>query len=242
MQGQIVQFFIGCLQGPHKSRRSCCQMGIHQRQDQPDGQNHEGCKPDRHRKPGIGTVLQRSSGHFKRKPGGRHTGIVHPGDRRTHDQCAEKFFGEIRNRSIGTEGGDDPKSRGGGRNSDQNRQKYQKGVVADAHRHLHRHHPGIVHRPDPQPHQSPGHQKTGGADPGKAGHPESEPGNQDRHQKRQHGYPDIIVDRKRHPVRQHADEVHGPDAGTHGNGPPPSQRRRIFPDVEVIREAKLKDV
>jgi hypothetical protein len=159
-----------------------------------------------------------------------HSGIVHPGDRGSHDDAGQELLPGQDGRDRRPQGGDGRPDR------DENGQGDQDAVVADVGWHAHGRHAGVVHRDNADAHENTAKDALGRGHFAGADHEKAESGDPDGDAERKKRQTQIITDRHRHDEGEHADEVHRPNPASHGNG---SRRKphQLCPPSRVLDAA-----
>jgi hypothetical protein len=199
------------------------EAAIHERRRQPQRQQHGRRAGDAGCQVRIGQtvgddLLRRGQ---RLEAGGRHARVMHAGDGRAHDDGAADLLPQaLRPHS-------EPQGRRRRRDGDHDRQAEEHGVIAEARRHAHRRHAGVVHGDDTDPSEDAAAENGGPRPMPVKDDEQSQAGNDDRDHQRQQRRPHVIGDDHAEPEGEHGDEMHRPDAAAHGHraGQPPAGLR-----------------
>ncbi len=145
--------------------------------------------------------------------GGGHAGVMHAGDGAAHDDCGQQqalAFGEA---AQAAQAEAHPEGQRGQHHGDDDRQAEGEGIVAQVQAHLHAGHAGVVHRADAGADQHAAHDQAAGADALARDQGQRHVRGADARQIRQNRDHRVVIDLRAQIKGEHADEVHGPDAG-----------------------------
>jgi hypothetical protein len=190
---------------------------VQPRHQQRRGQRHQRHRAHGHGEPGVveaGRVGRADA--VGRKLGGGHAGVVHAGDAGAHHQCTGRAPAQARERlGVAQRKGDAQRGHGGG-HRDHDREPEQRGVVAGRRRELHAGHARVVHGGDATAHGQAGQQQARRRQCAPARDVQRQGRHRGGDQRRGQRHGHVVGHRDRQPEGQHADEVHGPDPGAHG--------------------------
>ncbi|OEZ52482.1 hypothetical protein DUGA6_61160 [Duganella sp. HH105] len=170
--------------------------------DQRDGQRQEGAALF------GGAAGLRLAGEAR----GRHAGVVHAGDGAAHDGGADRAQHAGRQAGVQAQAEAHPQRQRGQHHGHHDGQAEHQRIVVQRERHAHRGHAGVVHGADAGADQQAAEQQRAGAELAAADDGQGDAGRGQAGQHGQHGDDVVVVDRRAQVERQHADEVHGPDA------------------------------
>ena len=165
------------------------------------------------------------------KARGRHAGVVHCDDGESHDDRGTASIGEDSRRGTGAQVEADPQRRRRRGDGDGHGGSDQPGRVGDGRVHAHRRHADVVHGIDAHAQEHARSRKLCKGELRLAQLPERHGGHEDGQQPREQRDAEVVTQRDRQAERQHAHEVHAPDAGAHREGtaghPPPGHAMRL---------------
>lgn len=215
VQRQLHQFLVGLGQRRGQRRGAGFEAVVQHRHHQGDGQHAEGDGGDRDGEPaGRNAGVRRHADAAVRKARGFHAGVVHADDRQPHDHGRQRPR-QRHPRPVVAQAVGDPERRARGRHRDGDGQGEPGGVVDDARHHAHGRHADIVHGGNPRAHQQGAAEQAGPGQVVLADDPQREGGAADGDGQRQHGQRQVVAHGNGQVERQHADEMHGPDADAH---------------------------
>ena len=194
--------------------------------DDGDGDGERGDEDRRHTdpgaqerwiQPGVNRLRPVSREHIRR----RHAGVVHTGHGATHHQRGAELGPPAAVYAALSAAGQELRIEGRGRehDGDDDGRDEQQRIIAHHRVHTHRRHAGVVHHADAGTHERAADDQFSGRDPRLADDVKHDPAGKDGRGHRHQGDPDVIVDLDWESKRQHADEVHRPDADAHGHRP-----------------------
>ncbi|MNH10694.1 hypothetical protein D3C79_701810 [compost metagenome] len=219
MQGQLGEFLIGQGQRTGKFGGPGFQASIQHRGQQGRGQHRQG--GNQHQviqAVAAQAITQGAAVTAFREVRRGHAGVMHADDRHAHDdRRAATNLPHVQGLLAQAEG--DPQGRRRSADGDQQRGAEQRRVVVDARRHAQRGHAGVMHAADAGAHDQcaktqlqPGQGRLADQPQGKA---RRQPGDQQRQQSQGN----VIAQLDRQAQGEHADKVHRPDPGAHGQRP-----------------------
>ena len=188
----------------------------HDRNDERDrGNAHDA--DDAERRHGDRVVVVGGVGH-RHEVHGRHAGIMHDRNRRTHDDGAREFAPAARRRGVAeserhAQRDDRDDDRDDHRRDDDDR-------IVDAHRGKpHRFHADVMHRRDAGAHQDAAENRGAPVHAPPADQEQRDGRCSNGRKQRDHHERPVVTHVDRQPVGQHADVVHRPDAQAHRDRP-----------------------
>ena len=176
-----------------------------------------------------------------------HSRVVHAGDGEAHDRGGGAAQPQVARGCRAAKVPRDEERGVGGTDGDHDREAEQHGVEFDARGHLHSGHADVVHAGDCQAH---GHGSNGKLDVAHAlarGNPERKPRRADGDGDRKTQVSGCVRDMHGQIERQHADEMHGPDAQPHRDcpggqpQPPYAPLRRMDALREIDRRERCEN-
>ena len=217
-------------------------LGLHarveHRREQRDRQQQCGGQ-DHHRAHALSAdagVAETDGAH--RETGGGHRGVVHAADGHPHNDGRTRLGDPDPHAAQAPQAEEDQQRGCRGHTGDGRRRRHQPAVPDDARRHLLGRHARVMHRTDAAPHrQGPG-QKQRAAEPFARGNVQRERRHRDGGNPGDEGGQRVVADRDGQRERQHAHEVHRPDAGSHYQRSPdhPNGRRKAVPRAHPPRQ------
>ena len=187
---------------------------------EPDDEDRRHTDPgaqERRIQPGVNRLRPVSREHIRR----RHARVVHTGHGAAHHERRSKLDPPVAVDTAMPAAGEKLRVECRGREHDRHDDGYREehGIISHHGVHAHRGHAGVVHDADAGTHERAADDQFSGRDPRLADDVKHDPTGKDGRGHRHQGDPDVIVDPDWESKRQHADEVHRPDADAHGHRP-----------------------
>ena len=219
VQRDVAQLVVRGLQRFRMLRGAGGELRVERGYHQRDHQYAHRCDSDKN---GKHVVTQAAAGRggkantVRCKLGRRHSRVVHAGNGEAHEQGAADFgqyggAGPFVSQLIS-----DPKGGHGRCYRDDYGCDEKRRVVNDRGRHPHRRHAGVMHDTNAGPHQCGADGKISTAHDGSPYNKQGDARHQHCYEPRQYIDRNIVGQRDGQMKCQHADEVHRPDAGAHG--------------------------
>ncbi len=244
----LLELLVGFLQLFVVAARLRLQMGIVDEQNRGDREDCECDHGDRDGKPAVvggGGARAVGAGGESR---GRHAGVVHSTDGQPHhDRGTETSESHLPGAAL-AQAEEQPQRHERCRHGDGAGGQQQARRVSDHGEDLNGAHARVVHRADAEPHHDGPGREAPQTDLWAARDRECETGQPDCDRERGERRRGVVGQRDRQREGQHTDEVHRPDATTHGQGAAnePQARRRLVratrhPGRQIQRGVRNKD-
>ena len=199
----------------HPAQEGCARIEAAQQQRDDQGGRRE--QRDRRREPRHVDPVRGPAPRVRREMRGRHRRVVHAGDGDAHHEGRTDPLGGSMARLLHAQRLCDPERGSRRDHRDADRRGEQRGIVADAGFHAHRGHPRVMHAGDPGAHQCAAHEQPPPAQPCARDDGQREVRHEHGNRQRRARIRPCVAERNRQRKREHADEMHRPDAGAHGH-------------------------